>query len=296
MFRVAVTAAAVACAWLGAGCASQGCPNRSEQGRGAAALGPAPTFEAVAARYNERVKHLDRLWARTVVRYEGLDSEDRTIDEQGEGHLQVVRPRKLYFSVGKVGETGFQLGSDDTRYWWIDVQNHTASLGAHAKVTKDWAARSGVPVHPLDLIEVLGATPLEKVEGIRGPSWTDDGARLYLSMPGRWGRRVMFLDSRTFEPREIQLLDSAGRIGVRAELSDYAKVGTDEDDARARLAGRYLVSVPATRSTIRVTLYEPVNKDIKERAFSFEKLTKEYGVQRVRDLDAVGARGSGVGP
>ena len=106
----------------------------------------------------------------------------------------------------------------------------------------------------------------------------------------------MFLDPATFEPREIQLLDSAGRIGVRAELSDYARVGTDGDDPGARLAGRFLVAVPSTRSSIRVTLYEPVNKDIKERAFKFESLSREYGVQRVRDLDAGPARGAGGAP
>ncbi len=275
-----------------------GCANDKDSGV-PVERGPAPTFEEVAARYNARVAGLDRLWARTTVRYWGYDAEDRKVEESGEGYLQMIRPRKLFFSVGKVGETGFELGSNDDRYWWIDVQNKIATVGEHARARPETLRRSGVPVHPLDLIEVLGVTELTRGAETR-PRWTRDGRRLELSLPGRWGgTRVLYLDPERWEPVEIRLLDAAGELAVRAELSDYERIETPvEREVATRVATRVMISVPGRRSEIRVTLYDPENRGarMKERAFSLETLLSEYGVERERNLDAPVAGADGVGP
>jgi len=292
--RAAAVALVVALAAGLPGCAD------GDKGGEAVERGPAPSFEEVASRYNARVAGLDRLWARTTVRYWGYDAEDRKVDEAGEGYLQLIRPRKLYFSVGKVGETGFELGSNDSRYWWIDVQNKVATVGDHARATPATLRRSGVPVHPLDLIEVLGVTELVRGPGST-PRWTKDGRRLELSVPGRWGgMRVVYLEPGRWEPVEIQLLDAAGTLAVKAELSEYQSVDTPtEREVVPRVATRVMISVPARRSEIRLTLYDPVNKGsgIKERAFALESLKAEFGVERERNLDApmAGADGAGGG-
>jgi len=288
--RAASAVAFLAIALL-AGCACQGC-GLTDEGGPPIERGAAPSFEEVALKYNARVAGLDRLWARTTVRYWGVDGEGKKVDEAGEGYLQLIRPRRLFFSVGKVGETGFQLGSDDSRYWWIDVQNKSATVGTHARATPDVLSRSGVPVHPLDLIEVLGVTELVRAPGVRGPEWTSGGRRLQVAVPGRWGgTRAIFLDPERFEPVEIQLLDSAGKMLARAELSEYASIETPRESAvPARLATRAMISVPPRKSEIRLTLFDPENKGarILDRSFQFERLAKEYSVERIRELDALG--------
>ena len=272
-------------------CVAPGCASGPGAGEGSVARGPAPSFDEVAAKYNARVAGLDTLWARTTVHYWGFDADDKKVDEAGEGYLQIVRPRKLYFSVGKVGETGFQLGSNDAMYWWIDVQKKVASVGEQARATPDTLARSGVPVHPMDLIEVLGVTELVRAPGVKAPQWTADGKRLQVTVPGRWGgTRVLFLEPERFEPVEIQLLDAGGKLVARAELSDYKKVETPKERALVpRVATTLMISVPSRRSEIRLTLFDAENRGvarIKESSFVLDSRLKEYGVERVRDLDA----------
>lgn len=257
--------------------------------------GPVPAYADVAAAYNTRVQHLDRLWARTTIRFVSVDPEGKEIDEQGEGHLQIVLPRKLYLTVGKVGETGYELGSNDTRYWWIDVRGKSAQVGEHVNFDASAAGAAGLPVHPLDLVEVLGITPL-------GPdattmAWSDDGRRLLLRAPARVGDKVLALNPETYEPLEIRLIDSDGQPKVLSVLEDPLTVKLPDDSwVRTRTLSRIEISVPSTRTSITLWMDTLENRGsgIKERAFDFEALVREYGVIEVQSLD--GDRPSRAGP
>ena len=58
-------------------------------------------------------------------------------------------------------------------------------------------AEFGLPVHPLDLLEVMAIKPIpepgteaaEKAE----LAWSKDGHYLYLTLPGRWGGEAAVL-------------------------------------------------------------------------------------------------------
>ena len=148
----------------------------------------APSYDEVAARYNDRVAPAETFWARASIRVEGRDAEGGRLSEQAEGHLQIERPRRLALSIGKLGETHLYLGSSDDVYWWMDLidkDDAFAVFGRHEYVTPDKAAQLGVPVHPLDLIDAIALSPLP--EGAPGSwaAWSPDGRELVVRAPMR---------------------------------------------------------------------------------------------------------------
>lgn len=246
---------------------------------------PPPTAQAVESAYNARVAGLGRVWAWVVVRFQTRDRDGHEVDEQGEGHLQLVQPRNLYLTIGKLYEPAFELGSNDTRYWWIDIRNKSARIGAHDRATPTAVARAGLPVQPSDLPELLGITPL-KIE--TPPRWSDDGRTVEVSVPGRWGGRVLRLDPLRLEPVEIELLDRDGGSLAVAKLTEYEGVIVGGDvSAVARMAARVFVDVPSTSTQVTLWIREPENRGarIKPRAFDFEALSREYGVKSLVPID-----------
>jgi hypothetical protein len=122
---MAAAAGALGAAILG------GCAGNAQQRPAPVARGEAPAFAEAAARYNERVAHLDELWARSVVRLTYRDEQQELHNEQGEGLMQVVRPDRFAMSIKKAGKMLFWLGCDRDRYWWIDVvQDKAAKVGS----------------------------------------------------------------------------------------------------------------------------------------------------------------------
>ena len=253
-----------------------------------------PAYSAIARAWNERVDGLDRLWARAVVRVEGNDAAGKRLSEQAEGHLQIVQPDDLALSLGKVGETRLHLGSDGERYWWldsIDPDHAVALVGRHDQVTLEKAAALGLPVHPLDLIELLGITELP-AKG-RSVGGSKDGKLAVFNVPARWGSRWVWVDPATFEPRKIALADEDLNVLAEAELEKYAIVRIDGDATRhPEVATRVIVRTPAFDGFVRMTLYEPRNRSISAKAFDLGSLLKRYGIEEQIDVDdpAVWAR------
>lgn len=247
-----------------------------------------PTYAEVVTRYNARVEHLDRYWSDAHIRFVSVDREGDRIDEDGDGYLQVIRPRKLYLTIGKVGEDGFQVGSNDVEYWWIDVRNKTAEVGEHDRVDPAKASGTGLPIRPLDLLEVLGIMPLEPAPASTPTvTWSAD-RRLVLVRNGTVsGSRQLVLDPENYEPREVHLLDKQGDLLVKAVLSDSKPVTLPDGSwPAARNPTRFEIRVPSTQTTITLWLRNPEHRPgIKEQAFNFEGLLRRYGVTSVRRID-----------
>ncbi len=191
-----------------------------------------PAYDDIARRYNERADRLTRVWARATVQLSWTDERGRRRDEQGEGHLQLIQPSSLALSVGKLGEVLFWLGCDDERYWLFERGDaDRAAIGRHANVGLECSRALGAPVHPLDLIEVLGVTPLPVSDSGVGPSpgrtaWSSDGRWLVVEAPARTTVRRLLLDPATLVPTGIELSDprDAGGPLVRAVLEDFGPV------------------------------------------------------------------------
>jgi len=266
------------------------------------ARGPVPEYAVVAGAYNARVARLERLRANTSLVIHAKSSEGKRLNEQVEANLQFVLPRSVALRIDKVGQTVFYLGSNDERYWWMDLtDNKIAMVGIHEKATAEKAAAFGLPVHPLDLLELLGVIPMPGVGEGGAPvvEWSRDGRRLGITTDQRWGgSRRIFMDPETYDPMRIELLDGMGNVAVAAALSRYQSVDVDGDArARARIAGRLDIEAPGRETTVIMSVYDPENSGhMKQTPFDLEALLRAYGVKDVVDIDRDdGPRASGPG-
>lgn len=250
-------------------------------------LGPAPAYSDVAVRYNENVAHLSRVWARATVQVVSRDEDGERHKDQGEGHLQIVRPDRLALQLGKLGDTLFYLGSNSDEYWWFDMLDQDEKVGLHGRhdsASPATVSEFGVPVHPLDLMEVLGVLPLPESGG--EVSWSEGGRSIDVRAPVRFGERVMTLDADTLRAERVRLLTNDGSVAVDAELTRYKQVEIQGAPSFGlMIATRHIISVPEIDATITINLYEPTNKEIKEIPFDRARLTKAYRIDRVIDLD-----------
>lgn len=269
------------------GCADQ-TSNRASDAKPAAITQPLPSYAVIAQKYNKRVERLDKVWARISMRVTGLDTQGEPVDEQAEGHLQVVRPDKLALSITKVGETYFYLGSNADLYWWLDLHQdpHRALVGHHDKATPAQAAKFDIPVHPLDLLELLGITPLPP-GATASVAWSKDGKSVEVKVPGRWGQRRLLLDPVSYAAREIDLFDSRGKPVVSARLESPQAVAVRCDSSTPPMASLYHIDLHNSKTTIVLRLYDPENRCDRQKMtpFDLEALSSAYGIKSVEWID-----------
>lgn len=258
---------------------------------------PLPRYAEIARRYNEHVDRLDRIWARTVIRVSFPNEEGEQQTEQGEGHLQMVRPSRLALSLGKIGETFFYLGSNDEVYWWFDLRKQKrAWVGEHAaaarRTVRGGESSGEIPIHPLDVVDLLSVTPLPTGDGSTTPivevGWNDGGTALSVLVPARLGFRRLLLDPETMLATSIELLDAEANMVMVSELSDYQRVTVRGDATVApQLPGVAVISIPESRTEIRLRIHDPENRSDKpkETPFNLARLLEAYGIEEVIRLD-----------
>jgi len=272
------------------GCASDG------GGRAAkpAQATPTPTYDELAARYNERLEGMDRLFAEAVFRVWYVDEEGQDRSNQLRGWIQYVRPDSFLVSFTKLGETHLLVGSNAERYWWIELgEEKRAWVGRHedgpVRVTE-----TDLPVHPADLLEVLGLRPLPG-DAPGAQVVRTEGSDLRVTLPGRSGLRVVEFDPRTYRTRRVRIVDEAARVLVEADLTRYKRVERrpDRNGPRPRIA--HTVEMRAGEDLgLRVHVYSPVIRPDKpkEKAFDLDALLAAY---RVEDVTEVGEGRLGLG-
>jgi hypothetical protein len=272
----------------------QGCNSTRHTGEQAPiARGAVPAYADVAAAYNARVQRLERLSSSIGVVVRAKNAEGNPLREQVEGNLQVALPANVAMRLDKV-ETLFYLGSNDTKYWWFDLTgDKTALVGRHDRATPETVASFGLPVHPLDLLEVLAVKPIPNAGGNDAThaqlAWSNDGHWLMLTLPGRWsGQRRFTLDPKTCDPSRIELLDRAGRTVVSAILSKYAEVEVS-GDARVhpRMPTQVEVELPTQDATAVLLIPHPVNPGDAQRPklFALDALLQLYRITKITDID-----------
>ncbi len=263
--------------------------------------GPLPSYATIAAAYNGRVAPLDRVWARSVVRVWYPDREGEEQTDQVEGHFQFVRARNLLLTFKKLGETYAALGSNDERYWWIELgEEKVAWVGDHGPGTAERARELGLPVQPIDLIRLLGVLPLPEPGSDPIPAVTRsrDGRSVLVTMFPMMGsgassvKGVRYrLDPRTFEPTRIQLLDEAGRVAMEAGLSRFQPVALAGGRTGGGMATQIDASLDAGTRRMRLWLHDAENSERRprEEAFDLDAVLGSYGVTDVRSIDEVAA-------
>ncbi len=253
-------------------------------------VSPPPSYEDIARAQALRVADLDRLWARATIRVYTIDRNGDPDEEQADGHVQYIRDRKLFLAVKKLGETYFQLGSNETHFWWIDLSDSdhkVALVGEHAKATPTTAARFGLPVHPLDLIDVLCLLPFPD-KPVGAPAWTPDGRYIAMTLPGRWGNRRVFLDPKNLRPRRVEAFDTKGSLVLSAAMSEDEPVKVKGlQQTSAVIATQIEIEVPAKKTRVKMSLHDPENRrgDISASAFDLRGLLDRYGVKDARLIE-----------
>lgn len=286
---------AAAAALLLAGCGST--PKQSAPGPLVSRPGPAPSIDAVVKAQNQRVDGLSTLWARHTLRVSGKLANAKLDKEEAEGHFQLILPRKVAITVTKVGETYFYLGSNDELYWWLDLtEAKRGYFGRHALATTTTVDRFGIPVHPLDLIELMAITPidenlLKKPGAVSAPKWSSDGQLLWYDAPARDATKRVLVDPKSLIPAFVELLDNNGKVIVRAELSNYLDISSrSKPTARPRIPTRVTIDVPRSDLKILINLYDPETRTPKPVAFDFAYLAKTaYPINALEDLDKAAA-------
>lgn len=254
-----------------------------------------PTYDALVRAHNQRVENLDRVWARATVVIDSPDGRGGTRRDQGEGHLQVVRPRNVALSVGKLGETGFYLGSNDERYWWFDLRGSDegpmAYVGSHAGARDAAAAQMDAPVHPLDLIDVLGVQPLPEREAPTGPGervWPTEDGLLQIVLPARLGYRLLSFEPGTLRLRRVELYSDDAELLLIAELERYGPVRLVEGGGNwPEMPDRVRLDAPGEGVAVTLTLYGLENRGSRQSMapFDLDRLLRAYRIDEVVDLD-----------
>lgn len=265
-----------------------GCAGRDGESGPTEPLGPPPTYEAVAGAHNARVARVPRLWARiaTTVWYPDEDGKER--EEQFEGHLQVIRPDRVSLSFSKVGDEYAALGCNAESYWWVErIEEPRALVGTHAKATPERMRELGIPVYPLDLIELLGVTELP--ESGDEPRWSE--GLVEVRVPVRSGTKRMLLDARTLEPARVEILDEAGRVLVWSELERYREVDTPSLGDEPRVPGDAWMYLDDAGVRARIRISEPEAREERptEAAFDLARKLRAYMVRpaNITSLDDV---------
>lgn len=284
----ALVALMCACAML-AGCKGTG-PRMIERG-------VAPSFADAAARYNAVVQHYDRLWSPVALRIRSTDPESgKRKEDLLDGHLQAIPPALVALRIDKLSETYAYLGSDAERYWWVDVKGSSAMVGRHDEATPQSLARLDIPVHPLDLVDLLGIVPVN-ADAPGATRWSDDGRTLGLLTRGRFGNKAVWVDPETYEPRRVDLTDGEGRITLTSVISRPERLPIDgEPGSRVRIATQYDVSFAGTDTSIGIRLQGPENRRNRMRpaAFDMETVLRTYGIKEVLDADLHERTGAGA--
>jgi hypothetical protein len=200
----------------------------------------------------------------------------------------------------KVGVDVAALGANTRYYWYMDLlaDDPVAMIGTHAEADPDQLAGLGVPVHPLDLLLLLGfsSVPEEPVDPKQPLRLTPMGGNIVLRAPARWGVVEYTLDPDTLEPVRIEIKRDPRRPPVlTADMLD----GTVPFDDRINrelpelsIPKRVLIDIPdlEARVQIRFTLAESSRRRPDERAFDLGESMARNGVDVTRDLDVVHAR------
>lgn len=276
-------------------CLLVGCTGTSPGARGvsdaAPAAGTGVTYADVARSHNERAERLSRLWARAAVQMRYTDGDGVRRREQGEGHLQVVQPGRLALSVGKIGEVLFWLGADEERFWWFELADASrASVARHENALLPCTRDIALPVHPLDLLDLLGITPIPAT-GSRAPVLTA-GGRLVVDVPARVGARRVYFDRVSMLPVRVELwLPGESTPAVTADLAAYERVdlpGSPGVDPRC--ASRVTIEHLDTDAEVVLFLSDASDGSrfgrLTPAAFSFGELVGSLAPSAVTALDA----------
>jgi hypothetical protein len=281
--------------------ACRGGPERAPEPVAPIPRGEPPSYAEVASAYNARIQRLERLQAGITMVIRARNAQGDSINEQVEGNLSIAQPSGFALRMDKVGKTIFRLGCNDTRYWWVDLTKDPkiAMVGAHSEATPERVQSLGIPMHPLDLLEVMAIRPLPEPgtpdAAAARVAWSDDGRRLGVSLPGRWGQRRFWLDPQSYAPQVVELLDERGEVAAHATITGFQSI-TVAGDATVRplIPKRIDLRLPQNDALVIIETHQASNPGprLRMQVFDLSAVLRSDGVDKVVDVDQPPAPGA----
>ena len=251
-------------------------------------------IDQIIAFHNQRVELIERVWARISVRIKGRDAQGDWFEEQGEGHLQVVRPDSVSLTIGKLGETYFAYGSNADQYWMFDLSDSDRRVGLFGMVeniTPQRAMEIGLSVHPGDLIAVLGIEPIDP-DSILETRWEKASGLVAIRFPSRsagWGQSEYWFDPVSALPVMVRSLDDEGNRLATTGLTRYEGLLDDHKlESDIPMPAKVEIRDPeVSGGFVRLELSESSQKSIRAMVFQPDRLSRAYRIHEMVDLDAL---------
>jgi hypothetical protein len=252
-----------------------------------------PSYESLAARYNERAALLGRVWARAVVEMRFVDAEGRRKREQGEGHFQFIAPNRFALSVGKLGEVIVYLGCDDERFWLFERGDaDRLSVCRHENAGTACSDSIGLPARPLEIIDLMGVLELPARGGKVRRSTRGEIVIDIPTSAGAGGFTRLAMDESRLEPSMIGIYAAgAAQPVLLARLEEYDNVQiAGRGGIPPRVASRIIITHDESDTEIRLWL-AAMTDGVREgrlppEAFNLDSLINAFNPREIRVLDA----------
>jgi hypothetical protein len=260
-----------------------------------AAVAPLPAYSDLVARHNDRVKNIERFWARAVIEVRWADVEGKSRFEQGDGHLILDLPNHSALNIGKLGQVKLWAGSNDTHYWLFDeLDDRKLYLGRHDGIEDDTpGARqpSPLPLRPVDLPRLLGILPIEPAPGTQAVREVDG---MYVIEPP--GSRTRYHIHPIYKRVvQVDLLDTKGKAILTSRLGNPLKPEAERmEDENGYPSGpfidnRFEVTTPGREGSMILFLFgvTDAKRRINPNVFNLERLIKtEFKPQRIVPIES----------
>lgn len=168
----------------------------------------APSYEAIAARHNDRLDRMTAVYAAGSIDLRWTDDNGKHF-ENSRAKVWIDLPDRTAMDIQKLGERLMWLGSNGSATWMVDFSNDETVLylyDANNDADRDQAVR--LPIQPQALVKLFGLGRLPVEFPGPSPAVTYDSQRQawVVTVPDRQQQLRLYLDRGSLLPIRVELL------------------------------------------------------------------------------------------
>jgi len=223
------------------------------------------SLDQLVGAINQNNQKIPSLWTR--ITYLEAWFVDRQNNSQkyvnGAGNLLYSAPASIRVTVMKelVADL-LDMGSDGNRFWLWEKHENVFWWGDYANLDKAGARQ--IPIRPDLVLEVLGIRPIDPVlsnQPVPVVRFNNDADSYMIvwqkQLADRWvAQKEIWYDRATLRPNTVLLFDPAGRVVVRAWLTNFqpVRIAGQPRDQWPVMATHYGLFFPETGSKMKFEL------------------------------------------
>lgn len=263
------------------------------------------SLDTLVGEYNANASRVRRLWARARIRVTFSDDKGRSVSWGSVSPLAAANAIVLlkkgdnpsepadFVLIGREMTELFRVGTDSAEglyYCWANLGSWGGAWFGRTKYAGAPGV-AGIPIDPMQLVEILGITELPAVRAGAMPAVV----MTLQNKPGDYAYVVRYLkpqpvsgclkiwrevyfrwsDTQPRQPYRVKLYDAAGRCRVIADVAEYKPVATDDDGDVAVMPTDIRITSPAIKnvqpaSSLHMRLSEmSTTKRFRQKVFDF---------------------------